>query len=102
MDAITDHGCMEEVILGGHCSATIKGKLPVSLKDYGCFTLTCEISEVKKLKRLCDLVGFGINLMPSTMFNKLGPYRVKQTHLCLQMVDCSLKIPLSIVEDLMV
>ena len=58
------------VALTEECSAVIQNKLPQKLKDLGSFTIPCSIGHVDIQKSLCDL-GAGVNLMPSSIFNKL-------------------------------
>ncbi|KAL5544829.1 hypothetical protein UlMin_008613 [Ulmus minor] len=46
-------------------------KLPPKLKDLGSFSVPCTIGEKFHTKALCDL-GASINLMPLSVFRKLG------------------------------
>ncbi|KAL5798476.1 hypothetical protein ACOSQ2_003296 [Xanthoceras sorbifolium] len=66
----------ETVILTEECSAIILNKLPLKLKDPGSFTIPCTIENTKFGKALCDL-GASINLMPFSVFKKLGLREVK-------------------------
>ena len=50
---------------------------------------------------LCDL-GASINLIPLTIFKKLGLIKAKLTIVMLQLVDRSLKHPRGIIEDVLV
>ncbi|XP_075500193.1 uncharacterized protein LOC142538778 [Primulina tabacum] len=49
-------------------------------------------------KAICDS-GASINIMPSSLYEKLGLSRIKPTGLSLQMTDKSVRTPLGIVED---
>ena len=53
------------------CSAILQRKLSQNLKDPGSFTITCTIGNSFFNRALCDL-GASINLMPLSVFTKLG------------------------------
>lgn len=54
------------------------------------------------LKRaLCDL-GASINLMPLSIFKKLGLVEVKPTTVTLQLADRSIKYPRGVIKDVLV
>lgn len=42
------------------------------------------------------------NLIHVAIFKRLGPYHLKLTRMCIQMVDRSVKVPLGIIKDLVV
>ena len=62
---------LETVALTEECSAVLQQKLPPKLKDPGSFTIPCTIGNLSFDKCLCDL-GASINLMPLSIFKKLG------------------------------
>ena len=103
-EIITDK-CMwdnnETVPLGETCSSIISRKIPTKLKDPGSFTIPCIVGTNKFSRYLCDL-GASINLMPLSIFNKLGLGDVKATNMTLQLVDHSIKRPYGVVEDVLV
>ncbi|KAL5545127.1 hypothetical protein UlMin_008911 [Ulmus minor] len=68
----------EKVMLTEECSAILQRKLPQKLKDPGSFTIPCTIGDFEFDKVLCDL-GASINLMPLSIFRKLGLGEVKPT-----------------------
>ncbi|XP_052172200.1 uncharacterized protein LOC127788130 [Diospyros lotus] len=73
-DIIANKRKLEEfeiVKLNEECSAILQNKLPPKLKDQGSFSIPCTIGEIKFDKVLCDL-GASINLMPFSVFRKLG------------------------------
>ncbi|KAL5758536.1 hypothetical protein ACOSP7_021147 [Xanthoceras sorbifolium] len=72
----------ETVTLTEECSAIILNKLPPKLKDPGSFTIPCTIGNTKFGNALCDL-GASINLMPFSVFKKLGLREVKSTNVTL-------------------
>ncbi|XP_073061862.1 uncharacterized protein [Primulina eburnea] len=49
-------------------------------------------------KDICDS-GASMNIMPSSVYEKLGLSRIMPTGISLQMVDKSVRTPLGIVED---
>ena len=64
--------------LSEECSVNLQKKLPQKLKDPGSFTLPCTIRDAFFNKVLCDL-GASINLMPLSVYRKLGLREMKQT-----------------------
>ena len=72
--------------LSGECSAILQKILPQKLKDPGSFTLPCTIGDSFFYKVLCDL-GASINLMPLSVYKKLGLGEMKQTTISLQLAD---------------
>ena len=82
----------ETIALIEECSAILPKKLPPKLKDPRSFTIPCDIGIVHFDKALCDL-GAGINLMPLSIFKKLGIGEVKPTMVSLQLADRSIKHP---------
>ena len=63
-------GDYETVTLSEECSAILKKKFPLKLKDPGSFTIPCVIGNAIFERALCDL-GASINLMPWLIFKKL-------------------------------
>lgn len=53
------------------CNQLVQGKLPLKLKDTENFTIPCKIGESFCGRALCDL-GVSFNLMPLSIFKKLG------------------------------
>ncbi|KAL5548894.1 hypothetical protein UlMin_004125 [Ulmus minor] len=90
----------EKVMLTEECSAILQRKLPPKLKDPGSFTIPCTIGDFEFDKVLCDL-GASINLMPLSIFRKLGLGEVKPTTVSLQLADRSIKHPRGIIEDVL-
>ncbi|XP_022889199.1 uncharacterized protein LOC111404654 [Olea europaea var. sylvestris] len=70
-------------------------------KDPGSFTIPCTIGSSSFDKALCDL-GASINLMPLSVFKKLGLGKVKLTIVTLQLANRSLTYPQGIIEDVIV
>ena len=63
--------------------------------------MPCAIGDTFFERALCDL-GASINLMPYSIFRKLGIGEVKPTRITLQMAGCSIKYPRAVIEDLLV
>ncbi|XP_022883537.1 uncharacterized protein LOC111400355 [Olea europaea var. sylvestris] len=76
----------EMVKLTEECSVILQKKLPQKLKDTGNFNIPCNIGDITFDRALCNL-GASINLIPLSVFKKLGLGEVKPTSLTLQMVD---------------
>ncbi|XP_062104099.1 uncharacterized protein LOC133815260 [Humulus lupulus] len=91
----------ETVKLTEECSAILQKKLPQKVKDPGSFTIPCTIGGSSFDKALCDL-GASINLMPLSVFKKLGVGEVKPTTITLQLADRSLTYPRGVIEDVLV
>ncbi|KAL5565577.1 hypothetical protein UlMin_028741 [Ulmus minor] len=94
-------GDYETVMLNEECSAVLQRKLPQKLKDPGSFTIPCTIGSCNFDKVLCDL-GASINLMPLSVFRKLGLGEVKPTSISLQLADRSVKYPRGVIEDVLI
>ncbi|XP_061981416.1 uncharacterized protein LOC133701499 [Populus nigra] len=103
-DILSNKRKLEEyktVALTEECNAILQKKLPPKLKDPGSFTIPCSIENSIFEKALCDL-GASINLMPLSIFKKLGLGEAKPTTVILQLADRSLKHPRGIIEDVLV
>ena len=79
---------LETVHLTEECRAVIQSKLPAKLKDPGSVTLLCNLGGGHCEKALCDL-GASINLMPLSIFKRLGIGELRPTSMTLQMTDRS-------------
>ncbi|KAJ9539557.1 hypothetical protein OSB04_032290 [Centaurea solstitialis] len=91
----------ETVALTQECSAILTCKIPPKLKDPGSFTIPCSIGSQEVGLALCDL-GASINLMPLSVFNKLGIGKVRPTTVTLQLADRSIAYPKGKTEDILV
>ncbi|WCJ18308.1 hypothetical protein M5689_000670 [Euphorbia peplus] len=95
---LNDH---EVVALTEECSAIISQKLPPKKRDQGSFSIPCQIGGLFIENVLCDL-GAIINLMPLSIFRKLGLRDPKPINMTLQLADRSIARPMGIVEDVLV
>ena len=91
----------ETVNLTEECNAILQRKLPQKLKDLGSFTIPCKIENSIFERALCDL-GTSINLMPLSIFRRLGLGEARPTTVTLQLADRSLKHPWGVIEDVLV
>nr|GEV32775.1 reverse transcriptase domain-containing protein [Tanacetum cinerariifolium] len=71
--------------LNENCSAVILKKLPEKLEDLEKFLIPCGFSELK-CKALADL-GASINLMPLSIWKKLGLPELISTHMTLELAN---------------
>ncbi|MFS7928353.1 putative aspartic peptidase domain superfamily [Helianthus anomalus] len=107
---------ISNVPLTADCSTVVMNKLPEKLTDSESLTISCLLktkhhktlnqehvnfdSEVKN-HVLADL-GVSINLMPYSLYAKLGLDELTPTCMSLSLVDKSVKYPRGIVEKLLV
>ena len=83
------------------CSAIISNKFSLKRKNPRSFTIPCSIGNLKFQKALCDSRA-SINLMPLSIYRKLGLGEAKPTNIRLQLADRTVKEPYGIVEDVLV
>ncbi|GJV70368.1 DNA-directed DNA polymerase [Tanacetum coccineum] len=83
------------------CSAIIQRSLPPKEGDPGSFTLPCLIGPLAIKSALVDL-GANINLMPHSLFRRLGNSKLKPTRMSIQLADRSIKYPIRVCENLLV
>ena len=89
------------ISLTEECSAIVQRKLPKKEKDPGSFTIPCTIGDTTLNNAFCDL-GTSINLMPLSIFRKLGLKEAKPTTIALQMADRSIAHPYVVIKDVFV
>ncbi|MCH95107.1 hypothetical protein A2U01_0016081, partial [Trifolium medium] len=94
-------GEFETVALTQDCSQMVQGKIPRKLKDPGTFTIPCTIGDIHVRRAICDL-GANINLMPLSVFKKLGIGAARSTTVTLQIADRSICYPQGKIEDVLV
>ncbi|KAL4324503.1 hypothetical protein GQ457_11G026440 [Hibiscus cannabinus] len=83
------------------CLALMHNKVPTKKTDPGSFTIDCLIGHNYPTKALCD-PGASINLMPKSVFQKLGMKESKPTTVMLQLADHSYVQPEGKIEDILV
>ncbi|GJX39229.1 reverse transcriptase domain-containing protein [Tanacetum coccineum] len=91
---------LENTPLNENCSAVILKKLPKKLGDPRKFIIPCSFSELN-CKALADL-GASINLMPLSVWKKLGLSELISTRMTLELANRSVCIPAGIARDVFV
>nr|GEZ83293.1 hypothetical protein [Tanacetum cinerariifolium] len=86
--------------LNKNCSAIILKKLPKKLRDAGKFLIPCGFSELK-CKALADL-GASINLMPLSIWKKLGLPDLIPTRMTLELANRVICTPDGITRDVFI
>ncbi|KAK1408040.1 hypothetical protein QVD17_39670 [Tagetes erecta] len=79
----------------------LHASLPEKLSDPGVFTIPCLFGSNLETRALADL-GAIINLMPYSLYEKLGLGELTPTRMSLSLADKSVKYPRGIVENLLV
>ncbi|GJZ17777.1 reverse transcriptase domain-containing protein [Tanacetum coccineum] len=91
---------MANTPLNENCSAVILKKLPEKLGDPSKFLILCGFSELK-CKALADL-GASINLMPLSVWKKLGLPELISTYMTLELANRAICTPAGIARDVFV
>ncbi|KAK8563270.1 hypothetical protein V6N12_035420 [Hibiscus sabdariffa] len=94
-------GEFETVVATEACLAMMQNKVPAKKTDPGSFTIPCSIGNNYSTKALCDPRA-SINLMPKSVFQKLGIGEAKPTTVMLQLADRSYVQPEGKIEDILV
>ena len=94
-------GIEKKAFLTEQVSAIIQNRNPVKYKDPGSPTISVNIGGNCIDKSLLDL-GASVNLLPYSVYKKLGLGELKPTNITLSLADRSVKIPKGIVEDVLV
>ncbi|XP_022024553.1 uncharacterized protein LOC110924883 [Helianthus annuus] len=95
-------GELSNIPLTGGCSVVVLNKLPEKLTDPGTFTIPCFFGgAVTPAHALADL-GASINLLPFSLYERLGLGELTPTRMSLSLADRSVKYPRGIVENLLV
>ncbi|GJY95936.1 putative reverse transcriptase domain-containing protein [Tanacetum coccineum] len=84
-----------------HMPKGAKRSLPQKEGDPGSLTLSCLIGPLAVKNALADL-GASINLMPHSLFRRLGISKLKPTRISIQLADRSIKYPIEVYENLLV
>ena len=91
----------KKAFLTEQVSAIIECKTPVKYKDLRCPTISMNIGGISIEKTLLDL-GASVNLLPYSMYKKLGLRELKPTSITLSLADRSIKIPKGTIEDVLI
>ncbi|GJT38859.1 reverse transcriptase domain-containing protein [Tanacetum coccineum] len=87
--------------LNENCSAVVLKKLPEKLGDPGRFQIPCDFSEFDNYLALADL-GASINLMPLSIWKKLGFLGLTETKMVLELADRIISKPTGVAENVFV
>ncbi|CAA0838505.1 Unknown protein, partial [Striga hermonthica] len=90
----------EKVVVYEAASA-MQHDLPKKERDPGGFVIRIALGNRKEASGMLDL-GAGINLMPFSIFQRLGLGDLRPTRMCLQLADRSIRYPKGVVEDVLV
>ena len=91
----------KKAFLTEQVSAIIGNKTPVKYKDPGCPTISVNIGGTSVEKALLDL-GVSVNLIPYSVYKRLGLGELKPTSIILSLADRSIKIPKGTIEDVLI
>ncbi|XP_065627771.1 uncharacterized protein LOC112030337 [Quercus suber] len=95
------HHVKKIVFLTEQVSTVIQHKTPLKYKDPGCPTISCTIGDYIMEHALLDL-GASVNLIPLSIYQKLGLGELKPTLVTLQLADRSIRESRGIVKDVLV
>ncbi|GJR80574.1 reverse transcriptase domain-containing protein [Tanacetum coccineum] len=87
--------------LNENCSAVVLKKLLEKLGDPGRFLIPCDFSEFDNCLALADL-GASINLMPLSIWKKLGLPGLNDTKMVLELADRTISKPTGVAENVFV
>ncbi|CAA0824785.1 Uncharacterized mitochondrial protein AtMg00860, partial [Striga hermonthica] len=90
----------EKVVVYEAASA-IQHDLPKKERDPGGFMIKIALGNGNEASGMLDL-GAGINLMPFSIFQRLGLGDLRPTRMCLQLANRSIRYPKGVVEDVLV
>ncbi|CAA0819769.1 Unknown protein, partial [Striga hermonthica] len=90
----------EKVIVYEAASA-MQHDLPKKERDLGGFMIKIALGNGKEASGMLDLRA-GINLMPFSIFQRLGLGDLRPTRMCLQLADRLIRYPKGVVEDVLV
>ncbi|GKG02283.1 reverse transcriptase domain-containing protein, partial [Tanacetum coccineum] len=86
---------LEEIAIttvNAKCSAIIMNKVPEKLEDPGKFLILCALQELDRTSALADS-GASINLLPYSIYKKLGLEALKPTRMILELANRSITHP---------
>ncbi|GJW09347.1 reverse transcriptase domain-containing protein [Tanacetum coccineum] len=95
---------LEEIAIttvNAECSAIIMNKVPEKLEDPGKFLIPCALQELNRTSALADS-GASINLLPHSIYKKLGLEALTPTRMTLELANRSITHLMGIAEDVVV
>ena len=94
-------GVHNDAFMTKQSTSLIRNNLPPKYKDPGSPTISIVVGNSKLERALADL-GASVNLFPYSVYVELGLGELEPTNITLQLADRSVKIPKSIVKDVLV
>ncbi|RVW83254.1 Retrovirus-related Pol polyprotein from transposon 17.6 [Vitis vinifera] len=91
----------KKAFLTEQVNAIIENKAMVKYKDPGCPTISVQIGDSNVERALLDL-GASVNLLPYSIYKKLGLGELKATTITLSLAYHSIKVPRRVVKDVLV
>ncbi|RVW31651.1 hypothetical protein CK203_092738 [Vitis vinifera] len=91
----------KKAFLTEQVSAIIENKAMVKYKDPGCPTISVQIGDSYVERALLDL-GASLNLLPYSIYKKLGLGELKATTITLSLAYHSIKVPRRVVKEVLV
>ncbi|XP_022030616.1 uncharacterized protein LOC110931538 [Helianthus annuus] len=95
-------GELSNIPLTGGCFAVVLNKLLEKLTDPGTFTIPCLFGGAVTLAHVLADLGASINLIPFSLYERLGLGELTPMRMSLSLADRSVKYPRGIVENLLV
>nr|GEV69828.1 reverse transcriptase domain-containing protein [Tanacetum cinerariifolium] len=92
---------LTKTLLNENCSAVVLKILLEKLDDPGRFLIPCDFSEFDNCLALADL-GVSINLMPLSIWKKLGLSTLNDTKMVLELADRTISKPTGVAENVFV
>ncbi|XP_021979791.1 uncharacterized protein LOC110875904 [Helianthus annuus] len=92
---------IQQVTLSKEFSTTLLNKLPQKKIDPISFTIPCSIGGSPISNALADL-GASSNLMPASMFNRIGLGKPHPMKMSIQLADWSVKYTQGVIENLLI
>ncbi|GKB62840.1 reverse transcriptase domain-containing protein [Tanacetum coccineum] len=103
-DLLKDKDKLEELAntpINAKCSAILLNKVLEKLKDPGKFLIPCILQDLEVCNSLADS-GASINLMPFSIYEKLGIGSLKPTRMTLELANRSVALPKGITQYVIV
>ncbi|GKA82148.1 reverse transcriptase domain-containing protein [Tanacetum coccineum] len=103
-DLLKDKEKLEELVntlINVECSVILLNKVPEKLDDPGKFLIPCILQDLEVYNSLANS-GASINLMPLSIYEKLGIGPLKPTRMTLELANRFVTFPMGIAEDVIV
>ncbi|GJW37155.1 reverse transcriptase domain-containing protein [Tanacetum coccineum] len=91
----------ERMKVRGHDKSSAQYSRPEKLEDPGKFLIPCALQELDRTSALADS-GASINLLPHSIYKKLGLEALTPTRMTLELANRSITHPMGIAEDVVV